>query len=75
MGDVSRPYSYSVSFINGAMGMPGSVILPYLEVKDDGYDLLLHQRSSWPDGEEGERSRATLHALIDAWLDGVEFEV
>ena len=71
---MSRPYSYGVSFINGAMGATGSVIVPYLEVKDDGYDLLLHQRSSWPEGEEGKRSRATLHALIDAWLDGVEFE-
>ncbi len=71
---MSRPYSYGVSFINGAMGATGSVIVPYLEVKDDGYDLLLLQRSSWPDGEEGRMSREQLHRLVDAWLDGVEFE-
>ena len=71
---MSRPYSYGVSFVSGAMGMPGSVILPYLEVKDNEYDLLLHQRAPWPEGEEGERSRAMLHKLIDAWLDGVEFK-
>ena len=71
---MSRPYSYGVSFINGAMGATGSVIVPYLEVKDDGHDLLLHQRAPWPEGEEGERSRAMLHKLIDAWLDGVEFK-
>jgi hypothetical protein len=74
---MTRPYSYRVSFINGAMGPTGSLITPYLEVKDNEYDhdLLLHQRAPWPEGEEGERSRATLHRLIDAWLDGVEFEV
>jgi len=71
---MSRPYSYAVSFVSGAMGMTGSVILPYLEVRESGYDLLLHQRDAWPDGEEGRMSREQLHLLIDAWLDGVEFK-
>lgn len=73
---MSRPYSYDVSFISGMMGATESVIVPYLEVKDNeyDYDLLLHQRGPWPEGEEGERSREQLHRLIDAWLDGVEFK-
>ena len=56
--------------------MPGSVVLPYLEVMDNDfdYDLLLRQRGAWPDGEEGRLSREMLHKLIDAWLDGVEFK-
>lgn len=76
MATVSKPYSYSVSFVTGAMGMPGSVVLPYLEVKDNEYDhdLLLHQRAPWPEGEEGRLSREQLHRLVDAWVDGVEFK-
>ena len=54
--------------------MPGSVVLPYLKVSEQGYDLLLHQRDSWPEGEEGRLSREQLHRLVDAWLDGVEFK-
>lgn len=69
-----RPYSYDVSFVTGAMGMPGSVMLPYLKVSEQGYDLLLHQGGSWPEGEEGRLSREQLHRLVDAWLDGVEFK-
>lgn len=73
---MSRPYNYNVSFISGAMGATGSVIVPYLEVKDNeyDYDLLLHQRGPWPEGEEGRLSREQLHRLIDAWIDGVEFK-
>jgi hypothetical protein len=56
------------------MGMPGSVVLPYLKVSEQGYDLLLHQGGSWPEGEEGRLSREQLHRLVDAWLDGVEFK-
>lgn len=62
---MSRPYRYGASFVTGVMGAPGSVVLPYLEVLDD---LLLRQRNTWP---EGRASREMLHALIDAWLDGV----
>ena len=74
---MSRPYSYGASFVTGVMGAPGSVVLPYLEVLDNEFDhdLLLRQRNTWPEGEEGRASREMLHRLIDAWLDGVEFEV
>ena len=73
---MSRPYSYDVSFISGMMGATESLIIPYLEVKDNEYDhdLLLHQRGPWPEGEEGRLSREQLHRLIDAWIDGVEFK-
>jgi hypothetical protein len=71
---MSRPYNYGVSFVTGAMGMPGSVILPYLEVNEQDYDLVLHQRAPWPEGEEGRLSREQLHRLVDAWVDGVEFK-
>ena len=75
---MSRPYSYGASFVTGVMNTPGSqeVVLAYLEVLDnkDSHDLLLHQRGSWPEGEEGRLSREQLHRLIDAWLDGVEFD-
>lgn len=72
---MSRPYNYNVSFINGAMGAAGSVIIPYLEVRDNEFDhdLLLHQRGPWPEGEEGRLSREQLHRLVDAWIDGKEF--
>ena len=72
---MSRPYNYGAVFISGVMGTTESVIIPYLEVKDNGFDhdLLLHQRGPWPEGEEGRLSREQLHALVDAWLDGVEF--
>ena len=71
---MSRPYSYNAVFVTGNMGMPGSVNLGYLQVKDNEPDLLLHQRGPWPEGEEGRLSRANLHRLIDAWIDGVEFK-
>jgi hypothetical protein len=73
---MSRPYNYGAVFVSGVMGMPGSVVLPYLEVKDNEYDhdLLLHQRGPWPEGEEGRLSREQLHRLVDAWIDGVEFK-
>ena len=62
---MSRPYNYNVSFISGAMGMTGSVIVPYLEVKDNeyDYDLLLHQRGPWPEG-------AAFHRL--PWFAGLD---
>jgi len=64
------------SFISGMMGATESLIIPYLEVKDNEYDhdLLLRQRGPWPEGEEGRLSREQLHRLIDAWIDGVEFK-
>ena len=71
---MSRPYSYDVSFISGMMGATESVIVPYFKVQARGHDLVLHQHSSWPEGDEGARSREQLHRLVDAWLDGVEFE-
>lgn len=71
---MSRPYNYGVSFVTGAMGMPGSVVLPYLEVNEREHDLVLHQRAPWPEGEEGRLSREQLHRLVDAWVDGVEFK-
>lgn len=73
---MSRPYRYGASFVSGVMGAPGSVVLPYLEVLDNEFDhdLLLRQRNTWPEGEEGRLSREMLHKLIDAWLDGVEFK-
>jgi hypothetical protein len=73
---MSRPYNYGAVFVSGVMGMPGSVALPYLEVKDNEFDhdLLLHQRGPWPEGEEGRLSREQLHRLVDAWIDGVEFK-
>ena len=70
---MSRPYNYGAVFVNGMMGMPGSVALPYLEVSEQGYDLVLHQRAPWPEGEEGRLSREQLHRLVDAWVDGVGF--
>ena len=76
MKPVSRPYSYGAVFVSGMMGTPGSVVLPYLEVKDNEYDhdLLLRQRGPWPEGEEGRLSREQLHRIIVAWLHGEEFE-
>lgn len=73
---MGKPYSYGASFISGMMGATESLIIPYLEVKDNEYDhdLLLHQRGPWPEGEEGRLSREQLHRLIDAWIDGVEFK-
>ena len=72
---MSRSYRYNAVFVSGMLGMPGSVVLPYLEVKDNeyDYDLLLHQRGPWPEGEEGRLSREQLHRLVDAWIDGIEF--
>jgi len=73
---MGKPYSYGTSFISGMMGAAESLIIPYLEVKDNEYDhdLLLRQRGPWPEGEEGRLSREQLHRLIDAWIDGVEFK-
>lgn len=73
---MSRPYNYNASFISGLMGTTESVIIPYLEVKDNEFDhdLLLHQRGPWPEGEEGRLSREQLHRLVDAWIDGVQFK-
>jgi hypothetical protein len=57
---------------------PGAkAIVELLDTMDhgrDGYDLLLRQKCPFPDNEEGGLNRAALHRLVDAWLDGVEFE-
>jgi hypothetical protein len=35
--------------------------------------LLLRQKCPFPDTQEGRLNREGLHRLVDAWLDGVEF--
>lgn len=73
---MSRPYSYAIRFTAGAF--PGSkVMYEVLDTMDhgrEGHNLLLRQHAPFPDTEEGEKMRAGLHRLIDAWLDGVEFD-
>lgn len=73
---MSRPYSYATRFVAGTQ--PGSAmmyeVLDTLDHGREGHDLLLRQHAPWPDTEEGERMRAGLHRLVDAWIDGVEFK-
>jgi hypothetical protein len=74
---MTRPYSYDASFITGFADPESSLSLCFLEVTEVGDDtpcLMLRQLAPWPDGGEGERNRATLHRLVDAWLDGVDVE-
>ena len=73
---MSRPYSYATRF-SGQLRPGAEVITELLDTMDhgrDGYDLLLRQKHPFPDTEEGRLNREGLHRLIDAWLDGVEFE-
>lgn len=74
---MSRPYSYGARFITGLMNPGATAIVECLDTMDhgrDGYDLLLRQHCPLPDTEEGRLNRESLHRLIDAWLDGVEFK-
>jgi len=72
-----RPYSYATRFVSGLMDPNARFVVELLEAVDhgsEGHDLLLRQRAPFPDTEEGRLNRAALHRLVDAWLDGVEFE-
>lgn len=74
---MSRPYSYATRFVSGLLTPGATAIVQLLDTMDhgrDGYDLLLRQHCPLPDNEEGRLNREGLHRLIDAWLDGVEFE-
>ena len=74
---MSRPYSYATRFVTGLLTPGATAIVELLDTMDygrDGYDLLLRQHCPFPDNEEGRLNREGLHRLIDAWLDGVEFE-
>jgi len=74
---MTRPHSYATRFVSGLMDPGATVIVELLRTTDhgsEGHDLLLHQKCPFPDTEEGRLNRAMLHRLVDAWLDGVEFE-
>lgn len=45
-----------------------------LFTKDAGFTEWLHSEVETADNTVGELNRAMLHRLLDAWLDGVEFE-
>jgi len=73
---MSRPYSYATRF-SGLLRPGAEVITELLDTMDhgrEGYDLLLRQKHPFPDTEEGRANREGLHRLIDAWLDGREFD-
>lgn len=73
---MSKPYSYATRFVTGLMTPGATAIVELLDTMDhgrEGHDLLLRQKCPFPDTEEGRLNRAALHQLVDAWLDGVEF--
>jgi len=74
---VSRPYSYNIRFVTGFMDPSAKAVTEVIDTLDhgrEGLDLWIRQHAPLPDTEEGQRIREGLHRLVDAWLDGVEFQ-
>lgn len=74
--------TYSYGFLRGFLTGKGSLPLSSdgddrtltLKKGDDFQDWLTDKTLLHGGEEMGAKNRATLHKLIDAWLDGVEFE-